>query len=802
MPKPKKKTVSKEVKSDTREPKKEFKFEATGKTKDKFDEGKKVLEATKETSLIILRSEWLSRLLDKGKKIFPILKKIKLKKLEESVVSFFTICIRLFSVIAATFLIVASLRGILNESYSLEPFKVPESFVQDGLDGQEASSHLLQEVQKIFVIVQEEPKIKYDFNKDLVKEDVIIMGISLNSIKQIIRSSMGIQNKVIAGGIIKRIGELEISLRISTVKEPFAPIQTKIKDGDLYKAFDELMEKSAIQLVEKTEPKAACSYYLNTESYTSAKSIAKVLISYESSDEKSFGHFCLGYVYYIEKEQGKAIEQFQKAIEVNPNFPMAYYNLGVVLNESGDKKRANEEYAKVIRVMPYYTLANYNSCISLKELGDYKGAIERCKKAIEMEPDFSFPYILWGEILNEMGDNKGGIEKIKKAIEIDPNEEKAYIRWGNILNQLGDNKGAIEKYKKVIEINPNEEKTYFNWGEILKQLGDNKGAIEKYKKVIEINPNQEKAYLNWGNILRQSGDDKGAIEKYQKAIDINPNEEKTYLILGITLLDLKDTKSAIEKYKKAIEINPNYTDAYLQWGDILKQLGDTKGAIEKYKKVIEIEPDHLSVYLVLYDLIKNLDNKKSIIEKLKKIIEVNPPKNAETYLSWGNALLNLINDYKGASDAYKKAIEINPNYFEAYDNLGWSLYELGDYSNAILNFKKALEINPDHANAYLNWGNALEGLGDKKTAFEKYRITIQKYESQLIKEPAFYFHYMSIAEADAFLKEKENFYKNFEIALKNEIKLTKKRITEKPYTYYSQEERFQGLVKKYSGIEK
>ena len=102
----------------------------------------------------------------------------------------------------------------------------------------------------------------------------------------------------------------------------------------------------------------------------------------------------------------------------------------------------------------------------------------------------------------------------------------------------------------------------------------------------------------------------------------------------------------------------------------------------------------------------------------------------------------------------------------------------------------------------MNWGVTLEALGEGKSAFEKYKITIKKYEANLLKDLKLYSNYLYIAEVYAHLKEKENFYKNFELALKNGIKLDRKRILGEPYTYYSYEERFQNLLKKYSGLKK
>jgi|JI8StandDraft_1071087.scaffolds.fasta_scaffold82978_1 tetratricopeptide (TPR) repeat protein len=419
------KTKSESIKSKSIAPKTEFTFEATGKTKDRFDDAEKVLKSVEATSLLLLRSEWLGKIIHKGKRIFPFLKVIKLKKIEENVVSFFTICIRLFSIATATFLIVASLRGIFNETYSIEPFKVPESFVQDGLDGQEVTSRLLQSVQNIILIAEQEPKINYDFDKEIAKEDVVIMGVSLNSIKQLVRSSIGIQNKTIAGGIVKREKELEISIRVSGLKKSFPPIIVKFEEGKLYKGFDELMGQSAIQILEITEPIVACSYYLNEQKYDKVKSIVKVLLESKSVEEKSYGYLIKGFLLAEEEEYEKAIEQYEKAIKLNPKYTIAYNDSGVVLIKKGD----------------------------------YEGAVKQFKKAIELEP-FANAYNNMGIALSYLGDNTGAIEQYKKAIELSPKHAVAHNNMGNALSAIGNNKEASVYFKKAIELHATFEDPY------------------------------------------------------------------------------------------------------------------------------------------------------------------------------------------------------------------------------------------------------------------------------------------------------------------------------------------------------
>ena len=81
------------------------------------------------------------------------------------------------------------------------------------------------------------------------------------------------------------------------------------------------------------------------------------------------------------------------------------------------------------------------------------------------------------------------------------------------------------------------------------------------------------------------------------------------------------------------------------------------------------------------------------------------------WLSVGN-LLKQQGNYTGAIAAYTKALEIDPNYVNAWDGKGWALNELGNYTQAISYFNKALGIDPNYKWSLSNKGWALNELGN------------------------------------------------------------------------------------------
>ena len=91
------------------------------------------------------------------------------------------------------------------------------------------------------------------------------------------------------------------------------------------------------------------------------------------------------------KEQGKleeAIEAYNKALAIKPDYAEAYNNMGNALKEQGKLEEAIEAYNKALAIKPDYAEAYYNMGNALKEQGKLEEAIEAYNKALAIKPDY------------------------------------------------------------------------------------------------------------------------------------------------------------------------------------------------------------------------------------------------------------------------------------------------------------------------------------------------------------------------------------------------------------------------------
>ena len=160
----------------------------------------------------------------------------------------------------------------------------------------------------------------------------------------------------------------------------------------------------------------------------------------------------------------------------------------------------------------------------------------------------------------------------------------------------------------------------------------------------------------------------------------------------------------------------------------------------------------------------------SALDFINKAIKINP-NFAEAYNERGNTL-NELKQLQLAIKSYDQAIKLNPKYADAYYNKGLVLHELKRIELAIENYDQAIKINPNHVYSHNNKGYALQKL-------KKIEASIESFYNVLKIDPNFDFLLGELVHAKNKLCDWNSFNKDLE-TLKNKINEKKKSSTPFP----------------------
>jgi tetratricopeptide (TPR) repeat protein len=163
-------------------------------------------------------------------------------------------------------------------------------------------------------------------------------------------------------------------------------------------------------------------------------------------------HFNSGVSFYNQKEFSKAIQAYQKVIELDPTYVEAYNNMGIIYQMLGNADRAFESYQKSTKINPRYE-KGYNNLGILLLLKDR---------------------------------NEEALEAFQKALAINSNNIESHINLGILLKKKGEWEKAIESYRRALAISPLHGETHYNIALLYEQLENLELAISHYQQFIQL----------------------------------------------------------------------------------------------------------------------------------------------------------------------------------------------------------------------------------------------------------------------------------------------------------------------------
>ncbi|MCA2725390.1 MAG: tetratricopeptide repeat protein, partial [Microcystis sp. M048S1] len=162
-----------------------------------------------------------------------------------------------------------------------------------------------------------------------------------------------------------------------------------------------------------------------------------------------------GNLYYYQQKYDLALSDYDKAIELNPNYAYAYYNRGNLYKNLQKYELALADYDKAIELNPNYAKAYYNRGVLYYDQKKYELALADWNKAIELNPNFTDAYYNRGNLYYNQQKYDLALSDYNKAIDINPNDAGAYLNRGGLYSYQQKYELALADFNKAIEINPN-----------------------------------------------------------------------------------------------------------------------------------------------------------------------------------------------------------------------------------------------------------------------------------------------------------------------------------------------------------
>jgi tetratricopeptide (TPR) repeat protein len=285
----------------------------------------------------------------------------------------------------------------------------------------------------------------------------------------------------------------------------------------------------------------------------------------------------------------QAIQDLDQALRLGEN-AWAYLCRGIIREQIGEEKRALEDYTRAIRLDPNLVEATYRRGLLYAKTGDFDKALVDQSQVLELDPSHSGGYTARGVARAFLGDSQWALQDLDMGCSLAPGWHEGFYRRGQVRYELGMYDAALDDFDQTIELSPDFVPTFMARGDTYMAMGEFSQAAEDYGRAIELQPKNAEAYHARGRsraALREYGQ---AIEDYDQALKVDPGLAVALANRGSAYEKLGEHEAAIRDLDRAISLDPNLGLAYYDRGLAYGSQGEYDRASRDLSKAVELDP--------------------------------------------------------------------------------------------------------------------------------------------------------------------------------------------------------------------
>jgi serine/threonine protein kinase/Tfp pilus assembly protein PilF len=282
---------------------------------------------------------------------------------------------------------------------------------------------------------------------------------------------------------------------------------------------------------------------------------------------------------------------------------------------------------------------------------------------------------------------------------------------------------AAKDSQHAIDLDKSSSTPYITLARIAAIQGNNGLALDMAHTALKLDPTNAEAYRALSAVYAAENHLPEATAAAQKAIDLSPDDWRGPGALGTLLLRQGKLPQAAEQYQRSAGLAPENRSAYYNLGIVDMRLNKLEDARMNITRALQIEPD-ADTYQELAWLLLAEGKYADAVAQDQKAVNLEP----NSYNAWANlgvATLQLPDGAQKAIDPYRKAAELaeavrkqQPKDAELLASLSYYYLRSGNRDRSSTLLRQALALSPDNPKIDYIAGEIYEVMGDRANAID------------------------------------------------------------------------------------
>ncbi len=299
--------------------------------------------------------------------------------------------------------------------------------------------------------------------------------------------------------------------------------------------------------------------------------------------------------FYRVREIGKAIENYEKAIDLDPEYVEPYLGLGriyLVETQEFDKSLEMYEAARDLARDDPYTRTSLAYAHSV--MGNYQESVSEYVAAVQLKPDDADIFLNLGYAYEKMTMDLAALNAYRRAFELAPADPRSAQQLAHLYYRSGLYDQSIAAYEKVRAYGGASSYTLKTLGFLYMKVGRLDDAETLFLTVLEKEPGDFGSRANLASVYRSRGEYAKALAQYEALVETQPNNPDFLGALADAYNDVGRFDSAIATAQRMLQVSQGNGSAYVTWAKALEKKGtnlaeqgsDFDGAVVLYGQAI------------------------------------------------------------------------------------------------------------------------------------------------------------------------------------------------------------------------
>ena len=434
--------------------------------------------------------------------------------------------------------------------------------------------------------------------------------------------------------------------------------------------------------------------------------------------------FDRGINYFRAGFYSSALNEFYQVKKISPEYPNIDYIIEAAIKKNEEvagqisnfiEENFDKEIQDLSEELTFENSSHLGPKIqTLLKQGKFSSALKELKVAESIIPDSRPLIMLLGNTYRRLGMLDDAEQVLKRGRMIFPDDCEMLNNLGNIYMAKGVYSEAEEAYRTAMRTMHEDPRILNNLGVLRMQTNNLDDAESLFRKASKLKPQWRTPLKNLEHLAKRMEILEKNIDQIREEYRSHPNYLDIGLNLGKNLFFRGFYSEAKSVLRGILKKNPKLLAAWFYLGSIYEINKDLDEAMECYCEIVDKAKKENTPEFINYKNLLEQGFTEEALAELKKIAVVE----IDIASSRINLGIKYFEDclWTDALRHFEEAMRINSTYPDAYYWTALTLIQLKKTAKAKELLTKAIELNPNYADAYFQLGLLLRSKAKKKAS--------------------------------------------------------------------------------------